>query len=113
MLLLLLLALCCYCCCCTVVTSDVPCDGSCGQRMYYDAISYHDPTFECGVSFAGSKNIVFGTDHPFFPPSVKDGDCIDDVPWKSCTSNLHVIGNAAAQVQVDVLRTNAQQLLGL
>lgn len=38
------------------------------RRMYYDGISYHYPTLDCAAQMVGSDRIMFGTDHPFFPP---------------------------------------------
>ena len=80
--------------------------------MYYDAISYHDPAFQCGVSFAGSDHLLFGTDHPFFPPKLTPPETnIDAVPWPSTTSNIAVIGRADAETQQRVLWKNAVELL--
>lgn len=38
------------------------------KRMYYDSISYHYPTLSCAEQMVGSDRLMFGTDHPFFPP---------------------------------------------
>lgn len=38
------------------------------QKMYYDSISYHQPTLACARQFVGDERLMFGTDHPFFPP---------------------------------------------
>jgi aminocarboxymuconate-semialdehyde decarboxylase len=80
--------------------------------MHYDAISYHDPAFQCGISFAGTDRLVFGTDHPFFPPKLTPPETnIDAVPWPSTTKNIDVISRAGKEVQERVLWKNAMHLL--
>ena len=87
--------------------------------MYFDAISYHDPTLECALSFVGPDRLVFGTDHPFFPPTLSPPETnIDAVPWPSTTTNQRVINSVAtatsskhADLEEKVLWGNALKLL--
>jgi aminocarboxymuconate-semialdehyde decarboxylase len=85
--------------------------------MYFDAISYHEPALECGLSFLGPDRLVFGTDHPFFPPKlVHPQTDIDAVPWPSTTTNQRVIHEVAAhsgrrEIEEKILWKNAVQLL--
>ncbi len=87
------------------------------QRMHFDAISYHNPAFECGLSFVGEGGLVFGTDHPFFPPKLTPpATDIDAVPWPSCTKNQDVIADVGRRVpglEEKVLWRNAAKLLRL
>jgi len=37
------------------------------------------------MDFVGADKMVFGTDHPFFPPVGKENK--NDIEWLSCTKN--------------------------
>lgn len=86
------------------------------QKFYYDAISYHEPTLLCASSFVGPENLMFGTDHPFFPPPralVPPGGSLDTVLWKSTTSNANLIGSQAPEIAAKIFNGNAQRLLNI
>jgi hypothetical protein len=58
----------------------------------------------------GSKRIIFGTDHPFFPP------LSSSEKWKSVTENLEAIGSVEGWSPEDkdgVRGTNAISILNL
>lgn len=56
------------------------------KMLYYDAVAYHPAGLQCAIDLVGSKRIMFGTDHPFFPPL--DGK---SVVWESVNTNRDAI----------------------
>ncbi|KAI8848191.1 hypothetical protein BC829DRAFT_394627 [Chytridium lagenaria] len=58
------------------------------RRFYYDAVSYHPPALRCAAELVGADRLIFGTDHPFFPPLKGDGR------WESVDMNLRAIADA-------------------
>ncbi|RLN49296.1 hypothetical protein BBJ28_00007187 [Nothophytophthora sp. Chile5] len=96
------------------------------KRFYYDAVAYHEPALQCLIDFAGSDKIVFGTDHPFFPPAKGDdeevqGESGSEVgeldlsacDWRSTLANYEIMANMSSDVQSAMLRDNAKKLLGI
>lgn len=66
-------------------------------------------------NFAGTERIMFGTDHPFFPP-LNGKDVTEPQRWKSVDENLEAIAGAAGWSQEErerVMGTNAVALFGL
>ncbi len=43
------------------------------KKLYYDAVIYHTPAMKMVHELVGCDTMMFGTDHPFFPPS--QGTC--------------------------------------
>lgn len=82
------------------------------RKLYFDAIQYHRPSLKCVAEFAGTQNMMFGTDHPFFPPS-PDSSRIDAMPWPSTTQNLDILDALSAPDRCAVLRENAYRLLNV
>ncbi|POM61789.1 2-amino-3-carboxymuconate-6-semialdehyde decarboxylase [Phytophthora palmivora] len=89
------------------------------KRFYYDAVAYHEPALQCLIDFVGSDKIVFGTDHPFFPPA-KDKDTetagnedLSELDWRSTLSNYETMVNMNKAVQSAILRENAKKLMGI
>jgi predicted TIM-barrel fold metal-dependent hydrolase len=62
------------------------------KNIYLDAVVYGEPGMKAALAAAGGDNgegwdrLMFGTDHPFFPP-LKEGE----EKWLSVESNLRVI----------------------
>jgi aminocarboxymuconate-semialdehyde decarboxylase len=83
------------------------------KRFYYDAVAYHEPALQCLIDFVGADKIVFGTDHPFFPPatdSTTEQD-LSELDWQSTLSNYEIMANMSEAVQSAMLRDNAKKLL--
>ncbi|RLN72720.1 hypothetical protein BBJ28_00008176 [Nothophytophthora sp. Chile5] len=96
------------------------------KRFYYDAVAYHEPALQCLIDFAGSDKIVFGTDHPFFPPAKGDGEEAQEeggsevgeldlsaCDWRSTLANYEIMANMSSDVQSAMLRDNAKKLLNI
>lgn len=93
------------------------------QNMYYDSISYHMPTLSCGQQFVGTDRLMFGTDHPFFPPTpesycsvdASDGKShpMDCVQWPSTSKNIDVAEECSDEEASKILGQNARRILML
>ncbi|KAG1695282.1 hypothetical protein DVH05_020661 [Phytophthora capsici] len=87
------------------------------KRFYYDAVAYHEPALQCLIDFVGSDKIVFGTDHPFFPPAkdvekeTTEGEDLSELDWRSTLSNYEIMANMNKEVQSAILRDNAKALM--
>ncbi|KAL3472995.1 hypothetical protein BJX99DRAFT_204326 [Aspergillus californicus] len=79
-------------------------------NIYLDAVVYGKPGLEAAIVASGSDRLLFGTDHPFFPPlDTKVSD------WPSVTTNYKVIDTAfeTQDTVADVLGGNAARILNL
>eukprot|EP01138_Halocafeteria_seosinensis_P005841 gb/GECG01005970.1/.p1 GENE.gb/GECG01005970.1/~~gb/GECG01005970.1/.p1 ORF type:complete len:393 (+),score=46.10 gb/GECG01005970.1/:1-1179(+) len=93
------------------------------KNMYYDSISYHTPTLSAAQQFVGTDRLMFGTDHPFFPPpaesysSTASSDVkshpMDSVEWPSTSKNIQVAEECKAEESSMILGENARRLLNL
>ncbi|KAH7492259.1 hypothetical protein PRIC2_002083 [Phytophthora ramorum] len=89
------------------------------KRFYYDAVAYHEPALQCLIDFVGSDKIVFGTDHPFFPPAKDktvegvEPEDLSALDWRSTLSNYEIMANMSTEVQSAMLRDNAKRLLAI
>lgn len=59
------------------------------KNIYLDAVIYADVGLKAAIDASGADRIMFGTDHPFFPPL--DGE---EKEWLSVTSNMSAIKSA-------------------
>ncbi|ETK76127.1 hypothetical protein L915_17393 [Phytophthora nicotianae] len=87
------------------------------KRFYYDAVAYHEPALQCLIDFVGWDKIVFGTDHPFFPPA-KDKESLEsedlsELDWRSTLSNYEIMANMNKDMQSVILRENAKKLMDI
>eukprot|EP00164_Ancoracysta_twista_P004394 GFYU01005923.1.p1 GENE.GFYU01005923.1~~GFYU01005923.1.p1 ORF type:complete len:383 (-),score=87.98 GFYU01005923.1:440-1588(-) len=78
------------------------------KRMYYDSISYHNPALDAAIAFAGGDRLMFGTDHPFFPPPDQENPM---AIWPSTQQNLDILRDTEHQAAIE--RENAQRILKL
>ncbi|KAL6238546.1 hypothetical protein BDW75DRAFT_237225 [Aspergillus navahoensis] len=80
-------------------------------NIYLDAVVYGKPGLEAAMAASGSDRLLFGTDHPFFPPlESKDSD------WPSVTTNykaIHATFDTNSKTVADVLGGNAARILNL
>ncbi|KAF7731787.1 hypothetical protein EC973_008302 [Apophysomyces ossiformis] len=80
------------------------------KKLYYDAVIYHSSAIKATADFADPSNMMFGTDHPFFPPL--DGG---SERWKSVDMNLSAIAETgfSEALQESILGGNALRILNL
>ncbi|KAJ2892407.1 2-amino-3-carboxylmuconate-6-semialdehyde decarboxylase [Zalerion maritima] len=81
------------------------------QQIYLDAVIYSDVGLRAAVLAGGVDRVMFGTDHPFFPPLETD----EQGEWESVTLNVTSVNYALPnQQQVkQVLGGNAVNILKL
>jgi predicted TIM-barrel fold metal-dependent hydrolase len=82
------------------------------RKLFFDAIAYQVPTLQALIALVGVERIMFGTDHPFFPPHVANAE-LDTAEWHSPAAHrpvLHQLGAAAGRA---ILHGNAARLFGL
>ncbi|PVH95502.1 uracil-5-carboxylate decarboxylase [Periconia macrospinosa] len=80
-------------------------------NIYLDAVIYSDVGLKAAVDASGADRLMFGTDHPFFPPLEEDAE-----EWHSVNANYTAISSAFAgndRAAQDVLGNNAIRILGL
>ncbi len=82
------------------------------RMMYFDAISYQAPTLSLLISLVGADRILFGTDHPFFPPHVANAE-LDSTDWHSPTLHRPILQTLGQDIAAGILRGNAINTLGL
>jgi predicted TIM-barrel fold metal-dependent hydrolase len=64
------------------------------EQIYLDAVIYSDVGLKAAVDAAGSADrVMFGTDHPFFPPLTSD----EEGKWESVTLNAEAVDKAVGQ----------------
>lgn len=83
------------------------------KMMYYDATCYHPPALKCTIDLVGADRIMFGTDHPFFPPLGVENEKIDTTPWESCNWNYETIETFQEETEFAIKRGNAMRILDL
>ncbi|KAL4940887.1 hypothetical protein BDV06DRAFT_195620 [Aspergillus oleicola] len=80
-------------------------------NIYLDAVVYGKPGLEAAMAASGSDRLMFGTDHPFFPPlDSKESD------WPSVTTNykaIYTTFETSSETVADVLGGNAARILNL
>ena len=83
------------------------------SNIYLDAVIYGQPGLKAAIEAAGSVDrVMFGTDHPFFPPLGDD----KDAKWLSVESNKGAINGCLSQDEdgkKKILGGNAVRVLGL
>ncbi|KAL3423340.1 amidohydrolase [Phlyctema vagabunda] len=80
-------------------------------NIYLDAVIYGDVGLKAAMQASGEDRIMFGTDHPFFPPLDEDGD-----RWRSVDTNYEAIKKArgeGSQEAMAALGGNAVRVLNL
>ncbi|KAF7680758.1 hypothetical protein GT037_002409 [Alternaria burnsii] len=80
-------------------------------NIYLDAVIYSEVGLGAAVAASGSDRLLFGTDHPFFPPLEEDAK-----EWHSVNANYGAISKAFStddKKAQDVLGGNAVRILRL
>lgn len=81
------------------------------KNIYLDAVIYSEVGLKAAVDASGSDRLLFGTDHPFFPPLEEQA-----TEWASVNTNYQAIGAAFGDDEKsmhDVLGNNAVTILNL
>ena len=71
--------------------------------MYYDSIIYNADCLKLLKNLVGIDNIMYGSDHPFFPPLI-------DKNWESATKIQEIIPN---EFKTKILYKNAENLFNI
>ena len=82
------------------------------RMMWFDAISYQVATLRLLIDLVGADRIMFGTDHPFFPPSVGNAE-LDAAEWHSPAAHRPILDALGAETAAAILRGNAAASFGL
>ena len=91
------------------------------HNIYLDAVIYGEPGLRAAIASAeaaggeGVDRVMFGTDHPFFPP-LGAGAEKEDAKWLSVDSNLKAVEGfvgSEAEKRRKILGSNAVRVLGL
>jgi len=80
------------------------------KNIYLDAVIYSEVGLKAAIDASGADRLLFGTDHPFFPPL--DGE----TEWLSVKTNYQAISAAFPQDKStanDILGGNAIRILKL
>ncbi len=79
------------------------------ENIYLDAVVYSETSVRTAVEKVGGGKVLFGTDHPFFPP-LEEGERM----WKSVGTNFEAVrGGRDGAGTEGILGRNAVELLGL
>ncbi|KAI0181104.1 hypothetical protein GGR52DRAFT_18923 [Hypoxylon sp. FL1284] len=60
------------------------------EQVYLDAVVYSEVGLRAAVDASGADRLLFGTDHPFFPPLAAD----EQGEWESVTWNAEAVKKA-------------------
>ena len=74
------------------------------ENVWLDAVVYGETGVRAAEEVVGKGRVLFGTDHPFFPPLEEGGER----RWKSVDTNVTAVGGDEG-----VMGRNAVKLLGL
>ncbi|EPE09617.1 uracil-5-carboxylate decarboxylase [Ophiostoma piceae UAMH 11346] len=85
------------------------------EQVYLDAVVYSDVGLQAAVAASGAKGLdrlMFGTDHPFFPPLGTD----EQGEWESVSMNADAVAKAlgdGTDAAKNVMGGNAARILDL
>ncbi|KAG5986554.1 hypothetical protein E4U54_005364 [Claviceps lovelessii] len=82
------------------------------EQIYLDAVIYSDVGLKAAIEASGSDRLMFGTDHPFFPPITSD----EQGQWDSVSLNVEAVIKAVRQGSAEakaIMGSNAVRILGL
>ncbi|KAH7162503.1 amidohydrolase [Dactylonectria estremocensis] len=83
------------------------------EQVYLDAVVYSEVGLSAAIAASGADRLMFGTDHPFFPPLTTD----EQGEWESVSMNAaavsKAVGEGSAEAKaimggnaIDILRLN-------
>ncbi|CAF3445325.1 hypothetical protein SNK03_008671 [Fusarium graminearum] len=82
------------------------------EQIYLDAVIYSEVGLKAAIQASGADRLMFGTDHPFFPPLTSD----EQGEWESVSLNAEAVIRAVGQGTGDcenVMGMNAVKILRL
>ena len=82
------------------------------RRLYFDAIGYQAATLRLLVALVGHERIMFGTDHPFFPPHVGNAE-LDSTEWHSPSVHRTILHEFGPDLEAAILHRNATAILNI
>jgi aminocarboxymuconate-semialdehyde decarboxylase len=79
------------------------------KNIYLDAVIYHEMGLKTAIEASGEDRVMFGTDHPFFPPLGGDKE------WASVVANVEAVKGALGDGKAAEMAMggNAVQVLNL
>lgn len=75
-------------------------------NVWLDAVVYSEASVNAAVELVGKEKVLFGTDHPFFPPLAEGAE-----QWKSVSTNVNAVSKNTGRNLI--LGDNAVNLLDL
>ncbi|KAK7430044.1 hypothetical protein QQZ08_003435 [Neonectria magnoliae] len=82
------------------------------EQVYLDAVVYSEVGLKAAIDASGADRLMFGTDHPFFPPLTTD----EQGEWESVSLNAaavaKAVGEGSAQAKA-IMGGNAIDILHL
>lgn len=82
------------------------------EQIYLDAVVYSEVGLKAAIDASGADRLMFGTDHPFFPPLTSD----EQGEWESVSLNaeavMKAVGEASAEAR-GIMGYNAIDVLKL
>ncbi|KAI9783845.1 MAG: hypothetical protein M1835_003729 [Candelina submexicana] len=81
------------------------------KNVYLDAVIYSEVGLRSAMETSGADRVMFGTDHPFFPPLDES-----ETEWESAKTNYSAIKSTCANNITDaenILGANAARVLSL
>jgi predicted TIM-barrel fold metal-dependent hydrolase len=82
------------------------------EQIYLDAVIYSEVGLKAAVDASGADRLMFGTDHPFFPPLTRD----EQGEWESVSLNAEAVMKAVGPETDDakgIMGGNAIKILRL
>lgn len=82
------------------------------QQVYLDAVIYSEVGLKAAIHASGADRLMFGTDHPFFPPLTTD----EQGEWESVSMNAEAVTKAVGEGSSEaaaIMGTNAINVLRL
>ncbi|KAK0621240.1 hypothetical protein B0T17DRAFT_533382 [Bombardia bombarda] len=82
------------------------------EQIYLDAVVYSDLGVKAAIDASGADRLMFGTDHPFFPPLTSD----EQGEWESVTLNAAAVSKAIGEGTAEneaIMGGNAVRVLRL
>ncbi|KAF4979651.1 hypothetical protein FZEAL_4208 [Fusarium zealandicum] len=82
------------------------------EQVYLDAVAYSEVGLKAAIQASGADRLMFGTDHPFFPPLTSD----EQGEWESVSLNAKAVAQAVGKDTEDhkaIMGGNAIRILRL
>ncbi|KAI5465664.1 hypothetical protein BGZ63DRAFT_411178 [Mariannaea sp. PMI_226] len=82
------------------------------EQIYLDAVIYSEVGLKAAIDASGADRLMFGTDHPFFPPLTSD----EQGEWESVSLNATAVNKAIGEGSSEaraIMGANAIQGLNL